>query len=156
VFTHVTDNTATFLALAGVTPPATAAPAAVDPATGVDKNKGKVVYQGRNVYPVTGKSLLPLLQGTSNGLVHTEPFGEETYGRAYLFSTDGKWKALWTEPPTGPLDGHWELFDVSRDRGETTDLSAQNPALTDQLVTQWREYMTRVGGVEPAKPQGYY
>jgi arylsulfatase len=48
------------------------------------------------------------------------------------------------------------LFDVSRDRGETSDLSAQNPDLTDQLVKQWREYMARVGGVEPAKPQGYY
>jgi arylsulfatase len=156
VFTHVTDNTATFLAIAGVTPPATPAPAAVDAATGIDRNKGKVVYQGRNVYPVNGISLLPLLQGTSTGPVHTEPFGDEAYGRAYLFSADGRWKALWTEPPTGPLDGHWELFDVSRDRGETSDLSAQNPDLTDQLVKQWREYMARVGGVEPAKPQGYY
>jgi arylsulfatase len=155
-FTHVTDNTATFLAVAGVTPPSTPAPAAIDAATGIDKNKGKVVYDGRNVYPITGKSLLPLLQGGSTGPVHTEPFGDESYGRAYLVSADGKWKALWTEPPAGPLDGHWELFDVSRDRGETTDLSAQNPELTDQLTRQWRDYMARVGGVEPAKPQGYY
>jgi arylsulfatase A-like enzyme len=155
-FTHVTDNTATFLDVAGVTPPSTPAPAAIDAATGIDKNKGKVVYQGRNVYPVTGKSLLPLLQKSSAGPVHTEPFGDEAYGRAYLFSGDGRWKLLWTEPPTGPLDGHWELFDVSRDRGETTDLAAQNPEVTDQLTRQWREYMARVGGVEPAKPQGYY
>jgi arylsulfatase len=108
------------------------------------------------VYPITGRSLLPLLQGGSAAPVHLEPFGDEAYGRAYLFSGDGKWKALWTEPPTGPQDGHWELFDVSRDRGETTDLSAQYPAVHDQLVQQWRDYMTRVGGVEPAKPQGYY
>jgi arylsulfatase len=155
-FTHVTDNTATFLAVAGVTPPSTPAPAAIDAATGIDKNKGKVVYAGRNVYPITGRSLLPLLQGASTGPVHTEPFGDEAYGRAYLVSADGKWKALWTEPPAGPLDGHWELFDVSRDRGETTDLSAQNPELTEQLTKQWRDYMARVGGVEPAKPQGYY
>jgi len=155
-FTHVTDNTATFLALAGVTLPATPAPAALDSATGIDRNRGKVVYRGRNVYPVTGKSLVPLLEGSAAGPVHTEPFGDESYGRAYLFSADGRWKALWTEPPTGPVDGHWELFDVSRDRGETTDLSAQNPAVTSQLVTQWRAYMDRVGGVEPARPQGYY
>jgi arylsulfatase A-like enzyme len=156
VFTHVTDNTATFLAVAGVTPPSAPAPAAIDPATGIDKNKGKVVYEGRNVYPVTGKSLLPLLQGTSTGPVHTQAFGDEAYGRAYLFSADGKWKALWTEPPAGPLDGHWELFDVSRDRGETTDLSAQYPEVQEQLVKQWRDYMAGVGGVEPARPQGYY
>lgn len=155
VFTHVTDNTATFLAVAGVTPPATPAPAAPD-ATGIDRNRGKVLYAGRAVYPVTGKSLLPLLEGSSAAPVHTEPFGDEAYGRAYLFSADGKWKALWTEPPTGPLDGHWELFDVSRDRGETIDLSAQYPQVHDQLVQQWRDYMARVGGVEPARPQGYY
>jgi arylsulfatase A-like enzyme len=154
-FTHVTDNTATFLALAGVAPPSDPAPAAIDPATGIDRNKGKVVYQGRAVYPVTGKSMLPLLDGRLPA-IHTEPFGDESYGRAYLFSGDGKYKALWTEPPTGPLDGHWELFDVSKDRGENVDLSAKYPAVRDQLVEQWKGYMTRVGGVEPARPQGYY
>jgi arylsulfatase len=155
-FTHVTDNTATFLAIAGIEAPTQAAPSAVNAATGVDANKGKVVYHGRNVYPISGKSLLPLLQETSTGPVHTEPFGDESYGRAYLFSADGKWKALWTEPPSGPLDGHWELFDVSKDRGETTDVSAANPGVIDPMVQQWRDYMTRVGGVEPLKPQGYY
>jgi arylsulfatase A-like enzyme len=155
-FTHVTDNTATFLALAGVVPPSSPAPAAVDAATGIDRNKGKVVYGGRNVYPITGKSLLPLLGAGAPSTLHTEPFGDEAYGRAYLFSADGRWKALWTEPPTGPVDGHWELYDVARDRGETLDLSAQYPQVRDQLVDQWRGYMNRVGGVEPAKPQGYY
>jgi arylsulfatase len=153
--THITDNTATFLALAGVTPPTQAAPAAVDAATGVDRNRGKVVYNGRNVYPVTGKSLLPLLQDSA-ATVRTEPLGHESYGRAYLISADGKWKALWNEPPVGPLDGHWELYDLTRDRGETTDVAAQNAALTNTMVGQWQDFMQRVGGVEPLKPQGYY
>jgi arylsulfatase len=154
-FTHVTDNSATFLALAGIAAPSQAAPPALD-AAGVDRNQGKVVYQGRNVFPISGKSLLALLKDEAPGAVHTEAFGDEAYGRAYLFSGDGRWKALWTEPPTGPLDGHWELFDVTRDRGETTDLAAQNPDIISQLVSQWRQYMSRVGGVEPLKPQGYY
>jgi arylsulfatase len=153
--THITDNTATFLALAGVTPPTQAAPAAVDASTGVDRNRGKVVYNGRNVYPVTGKSLLPLLQDSAT-TVRTEPLGHESYGRAYLISADGKWKALWNEPPVGPLDGHWELYDLTRDRGETTDVAAQNAALTNTMVGQWQDFMQRVGGVEPLKPQGYY
>jgi arylsulfatase len=154
--THVTDNTATFLALAGVTPPSAPAPAAVDAATGIDRNKGKVLYQDRAVYPVTGKSLLGYLDGNGAGQVRTDPLGEESYGRAFLFSGDGKWKLLWTEPPAGPLDGHWELFDVTRDRGETTDVSGANPAVVEQLTRQWDQYMARVGGVEPRKPQGYY
>jgi arylsulfatase len=153
--THVTDNTATFLALAGVTLPTQAAPAAIDAATGVDRNRGKVVYNGRNVYPVTGKSLLPLLQDGATS-VRTEPLGHESYGRAYLISADGKWKALWNEPPVGPLDGHWELYDLTRDRGENIDVAKQNQALTNSMVEQWQQFMQRVGGVEPLKPQGYY
>jgi arylsulfatase len=35
-------------------------------------------------------------------------------------------------------------------------LSSQNPGIIDQLVKQWRDYMSKVGGVEPLKPQGYY
>ena len=152
VFTHVTDNTATFLAVAGVTPPSDPAPVA-DNTPGVQP---KVLYKGNAVYPITGKSLLPLVQDGVAGPVHTDPFGDEAYGRGYLVSADGKWKALWTEPPTGPLDGHWELFDLSKDRGENVDVSKQNPDVIQQLYSQWNAYLSNVGGVEPLRPQGYY
>ncbi|WP_051362390.1 arylsulfatase [Solimonas soli] len=155
-FTHVTDNTATFLAIAGVQPPTTPAPAAIDPDSGVDANKGKVVYNGRNVYPVTGKSLLPVLEGKTAQAVHSDGFGDEAYGRAYVLSPDGNWKARWTEPPVGPADGHWQLYDIRRDRGEVEDVAAQHPDVVEQLVTQWSAYMSSVGGVEPLQPKGYY
>lgn len=156
-FTHVTDNTATFLAVAGVTPPSTAAAPNVNASTGADLNRGKVVYNGRNVWPVTGHSLLPLLSGEATGEVRTTAFGEESYGRAQIRSGDGRWKALWTEPAqSGPADGHWELFDLSADRGETRDLSASNATVLDSLIAQWKAYMSSVGGVEPARPKGYY
>ncbi len=108
------------------------------------------------MYPVTGQSLLPVLTGSATGEVHTAPFGDEAYGRAYLRSADGRWKALWTEPPLGPLDGHWQLYDLAADRGETTDVSAQNPSVIGTLVDQWKTYMSNVGGVEPLRPRGYY
>ena len=155
-FTHVTDNTATFLALAQISPPTQAAPALINTLTGVDQNKGKVVYNNRYVYPVTGQSLLPLLNDQTTTAVHTASFGDEAYGRGYLRSADGKWKALWTEPPLGPVDGHWQLFDMSADRGETQDVATQNPSVIDSLVQQWNSYMTSVGGVEPLRPRGYY
>ncbi|AXF12361.1 sulfatase [Paraburkholderia graminis] len=156
VFTHVTDNTATFLAVAGVTPPTQPAPALINSLTGVDQNKGKVIYNNRYVYPITGQSLLPVLTDQSNADVHTASFGDEAYGRGYLRSADGKWKALWTEPPLGPVDGHWQLYDMTSDRGETTDVAAQNPSIIDGLVQQWNAYMSGVGGVEPLRPRGYY
>ncbi|MGF6916952.1 arylsulfatase [Paraburkholderia sp. 40] len=155
-FTHVTDNTATFLAVAHIAPPTTPAPALINTLTGVDQNKGKVVYNNRYVYPITGQSLLPQLEDQSTAPVHSASFGDEAYGRGYLRSADGRWKALWTEPPLGPVDGHWQLYDMSADRGETQDVSAQNESIIDSLVQQWNDYMTSVGGVEPLRPRGYY
>ena len=155
-FTHVTDNTATFLAVAGIAPPSTPAQPAVD-GNGVDQNKGKVQYGNRAVYPVTGVSLLASIQQSADaGPIHTQPFGDESYGRAYLRSADGRWKALWTEPPLGVADGHWQLFDISKDRGETTDVSAQYPDVAATLYQQWQDYMRSVGGVEPLRPRGFY
>lgn len=155
-FTHVIDNAATFLDLAGVKLPSTPAPADLDPATGRDRNKGKVIYNGRYVYPVTGKSLVTALQDKSTTPLRNQAFGGESYGRAYILSADGQWKARWTEPPIGPADGHWELFHIASDRAEVKDVSAQNPALVQQLVQQWKDYMSSVGGVEPLRPVGYY
>ncbi len=142
--------------MAGVTPPSQPAPPLINTLTGVDANRGKVIYGDRYVYPVSGKSLLPVLAGTATGEVHTAPFGDEAYGRAYLRSADGRWKALWTEPPLGPADGHWQLYDLKADRGETNDVSAQNPSIVQTLFDQWNAYMASVGGVEPLRPVGYY
>lgn len=155
-FTHITDLTATILAAAQATLPSQAAPPLINALTGADQNKGKVVYDGRYVYPVTGISLLDVLLGNTTASVHTSPFGDESYGRAYLHSGDGQWKALWTEPPSGPLDGHWALFDLTRDRGENNDVAGANPSVVTDLVQQWSGYMSGVGGVEPLRPQGYY
>ena len=152
---YVTDNTATFLALAGVKPPSQPAPPDIDPATQRDRNAGKVVYRGRNVYPVTGVSLLPLLQDTGAS-TRAHPLADESYGRGYVFSADGRWKAVWIEPPQGPVDGHWQLFDLRTDRGENRDIAAAHPDVVKQLVGQWHAYMARVGGVEPLRPAGFY
>jgi len=155
-FTHVTDNTATFLELGGVRPPTTPAAPNIDPITGKDLNAGKVDYKGRAVYPVTGHSLVDALGSNTQRPIWKTSFAFEAYGRAAVFSSDGKWKARWIEPAFGPLDGHWELFNIVKDPGETKDLSADNPDLVADLVDEWLAYMTRVGGVEPTRPRGYY
>ena len=154
-FTHITDLTATFLDLAGIAPPTQKALPLMT-ADGVDKNANKVLYANQYVYPVTGKSLLSVFKGEYSGIVHTEPFAGESYGRAYIFGADGKWKARWQEPPTGPADGRWELFDMVNDRGETTDLSATYPTYVSLLRSQWTNYMTGVNAVEPRFPHNYY
>jgi arylsulfatase A-like enzyme len=155
VFTHVTDEAPTLLELAGVPQPSAPAPPRTD--AGSSPSQTMVVYGGRNVYPMTGQSLLATLVGASSGPTRAAAqFGEEIYGRASIYGQAGRWKARWTEPPFGPQDGHWELFDLNSDRGETKDVSKQNPRVVDLLFQQWQTYMTRVGGVEPKRPQGYF
>ena len=154
-FTYVTDNTATFLALAGIAPPRQPAAPDLDRASGKDRNAGKVVYGGRNVYPISGTSLLPLLQGAGLGARGLTP-ADESYGRGYVFSGDGRWKAVWTEPPQGPADGHWQLYDLRSDRAENHDVASQHPEVVAGLVREWTGYMTQVGGVEPLRPAGFY
>lgn len=155
-FTHITDETATILELAGVAPPTTPATPLIDPATGNDLNAGKVSYKGRAVYPVTGHSLVGLFSSNTQAPIWTQPFGEELYGRTASYSADGQWKARFIEPTFGPSNGHWQLFHIAKDLGETTDLAAQHPDILQELIASWQAYMTSVGGVEPKETLGYY
>ena len=153
-FTHITDDTATILQVGGVTPPSTPAPPLIE--DGVNKNADKVVYDGRYVYPVTGVSFLSAVQQEKPAPTRSQSFGGETYGRAFILSADQKWRARWTEPPYGPIDGHWELFQVEVDRAETKDLSASQPALVQGLVNEWKAYAQKFGVKVPVRPRGYY
>jgi arylsulfatase len=149
-FAHLIDSTPTLLALAGVSPPSEPAPPLID-GNGVNQNKGKVVYDGRYVYPIIGSSLLGRLEGTSSGPLHTEPVGEEFNGQTYLHS--GSYKALWLPPPAlGPVDGHWQLYNVDQDRGEVHDLSAERPEVLNDLIQKWNTYLDNVGGILSARP----
>jgi arylsulfatase len=147
-FAHVRDVVPTLLELAGIPQPS--APSAN---VGVN-NLPLVSYNGRDVYPITGKSFLGQLAGTSNSPIHNDVVGEEQYGRAYL--RKGQWKALWVEPPYGPADGHWQLFDIGADRAETTDVSAAHPDVVNDLYLEWKDYLYSTGGVNPKRPLGYY
>lgn len=147
-FAHVRDIAPTLLELAGIPQPTT-----VSANTGVN-NLPLVVYNGRDVYPITGLSLLSGLAGNSTVPVHQEPVGEEQYGRAYLRS--GPWKAVWSEPPYGPADGHWQLYNIEADRAETNDVSASHPDVVGNLYQSWKEYLHNSGGVNPLRPLGYY
>jgi arylsulfatase len=155
-FIHVRDIVPTLLDFADVARPS-------QPASGyhLATAQGSVtvprVYapDGRAVYAIEGKSAYSELLGKGHGALHADdPQGDEAYGRAYL--TSDRYKILWTEPPLGPVDGHWQLFNIAADRGETNDISTANPHLVEQLYSQWQTYMLNNGGVEPLQPKGYY
>lgn len=182
---HITDMVPTLLDYAGVTPPATAAPALYQSGeigqsgalvakvatadqilTGsslpsINVNQGKVVYDDpvahktKYVYGIQGLSMRKFLENKALGVLHTGPVGEEQYGRTYLYHEP--WKAIWLDPNWGGrADGQWMLFNMNSDRGETNDVSGANPAIIQQLYNEWKVYMNNSFAEEPLHPVGYY
>ena len=109
-------------------------------------------YRGRPLEPLRGASLLPLIEEPT-AHVHAEDtvFAVELFGRRAV--RQGKWKLCLTPPPFGK--GGWELYDLERDRGETTDVSASHPDVVARLEEAWQRYSREVGVVLPEGPSGY-
>ncbi len=125
-FTHVMDIAPTFLAIAGAEYPSS--------------------YEGRDVLPMRGKSLVPLLAGQTDAVRgDDEPVGWEFLGWRALRM--GRWKATWISAPFGVSD--WELFDLAVDPGEAQDLADQHPGILQRLVAAWEAYAEDVGVVLP-------
>ncbi|MEZ5400348.1 MAG: sulfatase-like hydrolase/transferase [Bryobacteraceae bacterium] len=105
--------------------------------TFVDAAGGKPMGgEGAPAYP--GRSLLPAF--ARDGAVR----------RDYLFFhhmdnrglREGRWKAV----SAGRVDGNrsagvgeWELYDLERDRGETTNLAAKHPDRTRAMAARWEK-----------------
>ncbi|KAA5543769.1 sulfatase-like hydrolase/transferase [Roseiconus nitratireducens] len=83
-----------------------------------------------------GRSLLPLLQGSSEP-IHTDPVFWEHEGNAAV--RWGKWKLVreYQQP--------WELYDIQTDRSELNDLAQQHPEKVKQLDHLWRTWATETG-----------
>ena len=106
---HVIDLLPTFLDAAGATYPAR--------------------FGGREIVPVEGRSLLPVLAG---GTRPEAILGWEHEGNRAL--RQGDWKLV------SAFGGAWELYNMRQDRLETRDLSRQMPervAAMEALYEQW-------------------
>lgn len=125
-FAHVTDVAPTVYELAGTRHPGTE-------------------YQGRSVLPLRGKSMLAYLQGRADKVRgDNDVVGWELGGRKAL--RKGDWKIVYANAPWG--SGAWELYDVVRDRSESRDLAASNPAKLKELLDDWKRYVAETGTLE--------
>ena len=70
--------------------------------------------------------------------------------RAYRL---GNWKILKLPVPYGT--GRWQLYDLSSDPGETTDLAMSFPDRAEGLAKRWNSYASENGIVEPDHPMVY-
>ncbi len=104
---------------------------------------------GRQVLPMTGRSLSALLRGEIQAVrSDDETLAFENGGQRAVFK--GKWKALWIQPPNGT--GDWQLFNLGTDPGETTNVAADNPALMAELAAAYERHAADVGVVPPQGP----
>ncbi len=100
--------------------------------------------------PIHGATLRPVLAGDADR-VHApdRPIGIEVSGNAALFR--GDYKLVRNQPPWG--DGDWRLYDLVRDPGETTDLSASQPDSKARMLADYQDYAAEMGVLE--LPAGY-
>lgn len=112
---HVMDLMPTLLDLAGVPP------------------LGKT-FQGRPVQTISGKSMLPLLEGQAMG---ERQIGWELFGRKAL--RKGDWKISWVNQPYG--DSAWRLFNLKDDPTESRNLASSEPAKLKEMQVAWEQYV---------------
>lgn len=130
-FSHIQDIAPTLLELAGLPP-----------------QQGR--HQEREVEPITGRTLLPVLRGQAERVYPPDQaVGYELSGNQALFK--GDLKLLRNIPPVG--DGQWRLFDIVRDPGETHDLARERAAEFEAMRQDYEAY-ARHNGVLPM-PEGY-
>jgi arylsulfatase A-like enzyme len=100
--------------------------------------------------PMTGRNLVPLLRGETSAVYGPDDaIVIEVSGNAAVIK--GDYKLTRNQLPHG--DARWRLYDLSKDPGETTDLSASFPEIYDDLSTEYTAYSKRVGVLEV--PEGY-
>jgi arylsulfatase A-like enzyme len=118
-FAYVTDITPTLLELAGV-----------------PQAEGN--YRGREVHSPNGKSMLSLLQGTTDA-VHgpDDEIAYELAGSAAVFR--GDYKLMKNNPPFG--DRQWRLYNFRTDPVEAVDLSAREPEMLREMQAAYDRYV---------------
>ncbi len=117
-FATALDVVPTFLELAGVEAPRTE-------------------YQGREIHPMRGRSLLPSMKDSCNvPYADDEPLAFDIFGHGVVFM--GPWKAARLRPPWD--DASWCLCDLAADPGEQYDLAPDHSEILARLVEAYDAY----------------
>jgi arylsulfatase len=118
-------------------------------------------YQGREVLPLRGASMLPALTGESS-YVHAEDYvmGWELFGRRAI--RQGDWKIVWDPAaiqwePRDPQINYdsWRLYNLAEDPSEQIDLAQKQPDRLQALLEHWESYARETGVVLPDYTVGY-
>ena len=129
-FVNVSDVAPTIYELLGLTAPET--------------------HNGLEQLPVTGRSFAPILNApdlpATNRLQYFEQFGS----RALIAEDNGTWWKAVTRHIKGQSfdEDRWELYNLSTDQSECTDLAESEPTKLEELIDLWWEE-AEIHGVLP-------
>ena len=91
-------------------------------------------YEGREVHPIMGKSIRPLLNGSAEEIHGVDdPTGVEMFNNTVLFK--GPWVALYDH--SHPVGKGWELYNIETDPGQNSNVADQNPELVQQMIANY-------------------
>jgi arylsulfatase len=91
-------------------------------------------YAGQKIQPMEGVSLVPLLTGSGEFHRDQPIFWEHEGNRAIR---EGDWKLVAEE------NKPWELYDMSKDRGEMNNLADKYPDRVKEMAATWQAYADR-------------
>ena len=104
--------------------------------------KDSGTFKGREVAPIQGKSWAGMLAGKAQSPRTSKDWlGWEIFGNRAI--RQGDWKITWQYEPLGT--GDWQLFNLSDDPGEQTDLSEKSAEKKAELVALWDDYAEKNG-----------
>ena len=118
---HITDIMPTLVEIAGATYPSE--------------------YKGNSIYPLPGKSLVPLLTGRKAVLRDTLCWEHEG-NRAVRC---GKWKLVSRYDYSSNEELPWELYDMEKDRSELHNLAEQHPEKVKEMEQIYFSWASSVG-----------
>jgi len=123
---HITDIAPTVYELAGTQHPG-------------------IQYNGNPVLPLRGKSMVNYLHGKAKSVRSADDaIGWELGGRKAL--RKGDWKIVFANKQWGT--GDWELYNIAKDRTESKNLAAKNPAKLQEMIGEWKRYVADTGTLE--------
>lgn len=118
-------------------------------------------YKGRDVVPMKGESMLPMLRGEAD-FTHAADhvFGWELFGKTGI--RQGDWKII-QEPrsdfwsPHDPVSESysWQLFNLAEDPTELTDLAGKEPGRLREMITLWEQFARDNNVIIPDHVMGY-
>ena len=100
-------------------------------------------YQGKTVKPITGLSLMPIINGEKAVTTDERTLGYELFGQKVI--RKGDWKLLWLSSKPRWLvkpDGadQWGLYNLAQDPAEANNLIEQEPEKFAELLALWEQY----------------